>query len=181
MAQGLEENRNLSSLRKLLPGNVTERSSTADIAMLLARCLANYGERKGIDMRLLMAEWHATLGGYPIKRLNAALSEHIRKSTFWPTIAEVLSAVRSDIVPPQLPVFREPKGPDMTPEEISRRVAIVSEAKRKYGYSPAFDAWEDCKPAPRPDTGPFVVETSDISDALRAVLMKQTKGAKPCV
>lgn len=106
MAQELAENRNLSSYRKSLPGNVPEMSSTADIAKLIARCLANYGERKGIDMRLVSAEWHATLGAYPMHRLNNALSEHIRTSTFWPTIANFVELLRQETPAPGLPRYR---------------------------------------------------------------------------
>lgn len=65
-----------------------------DMAKLIARCLSNYGERKGVDMRLLATEWHGSLGVYPADRLNAALSEHIRRSTFWPTVANLIEILR---------------------------------------------------------------------------------------
>lgn len=79
---------------------VPTRCSTSDVAKLIARCLANYGERKGADMRLVTAEWHASLFCYPADRLSAALSEHIRRSTFWPTVANLL-----DILREQAPAF----------------------------------------------------------------------------
>lgn len=76
--------------------NVPERSSRTDIAKLISRCLANYGERKGVDMRFVTVEWHETLGAYSFDRLNAALSEHIRKSTWWPTIADFVAILREE-------------------------------------------------------------------------------------
>jgi len=179
MSQDLALNHNSNSLQKLLPGNVPERASTADIGRLIARCLANYGERRGIDMRLVTAEWHATLGAYPANRLNDALSEHIRKSTFWPTIANLVDLLRAETPAPLMPrVKAEPKV-DLAPAEISHRAAVIAEAKRKYGYSPALDAWDDNNKPQKADTGPFVVEVSDVSDALRAVLAKQRNRSIP--
>jgi hypothetical protein len=79
----------------------------AEISRLMARCLANYGERKGADMRLMAAEWYASLGSYRADRLNAALNEHIRKSQFWPTIANFIEHLQQDTPPPGLPHFRD--------------------------------------------------------------------------
>jgi hypothetical protein len=87
------------------------RASTADIAKLIARCLSNYGERKGVDMRLQAAEWHATLGAYPADRLNNALSEHIRRSTWWPTVANLVDILREDAPPPGLKLHRPKEQP----------------------------------------------------------------------
>ncbi len=86
--------------------SVPVRSSTDDAAKLIARCLANYGERRGVDMRLMVAEWHATLGAYPADRLHNALSEHIRRSTWWPTIANLVDILREAAPAPGLPRHR---------------------------------------------------------------------------
>ena len=104
MAHDLAENRNSNNLPT---SRAAVRSSTADVAKLLARCLSNYGERRGVDMRLQAAEWHATLGAYPADRLNAALSEHIRRSTWWPTVADLVEILRSQTPPPGLPRHRD--------------------------------------------------------------------------
>ncbi len=55
---------------------------------------------------------------------------------------------------------------------------VIAEAKRKYGYSPALDAWEDNNKPQKADNGPFVVEVSDVSDELRAALQKQRRRAQ---
>lgn len=81
-------------------------ASKTDIAKLLARCLANYGERRGIDLRLVTAEWHDALGAWPIERLSLALSEHIRRSTFWPTIAD-LTGILAEQTPAPRPRWTE--------------------------------------------------------------------------
>jgi hypothetical protein len=54
-------------------------------------------------MRLMAAEWHASLGAYPAERLNAALTEHIRRSTYWPTVANLVDIMREQMPPPGLP------------------------------------------------------------------------------
>ncbi|TXH44476.1 MAG: hypothetical protein E6Q97_32610 [Desulfurellales bacterium] len=64
-------------------------ASTTDIARLLARCVANYGERRNVDLRLVTAEWTEAFRHRHPASLNAALTEHIRRSTFWPTIADL--------------------------------------------------------------------------------------------
>lgn len=108
MAQELTANRNSNSLQT---SSLPIRSSTADIAKLIARCLSNYGERKGVDMRLQAAEWHATLGAYPADRLNHALSEHIRRSTWWPTVANLVDILREETPPPGLKLHRPKEQP----------------------------------------------------------------------
>lgn len=64
-------------------------TSTTDVARLLARCVANYGERRNVDLRLVTAEWTEAFKHRHPASLNTALSEHIRRSTFWPTIADL--------------------------------------------------------------------------------------------
>jgi hypothetical protein len=107
MANELAANHYANNLRTAPGTGFPERSSMGDISRLIARCLANYGERKGADMRLLAAEWHASLRAYRPDRLNAALGEHIRKSQFWPTIANFIEHVQQDTPQPGLPHFRD--------------------------------------------------------------------------
>lgn len=135
------------------PG-VTERSSTADIGRLVARCLANYGERRGVDMRLLTAEWHATLGAYSADRLNTALSEHIRRSTFWPTIANLVDILREGAPAPGLPRYRAK--PEVfaregrtDAEEIAHRAAQSLKWKRDFGFGQSEPDPLDAKAKPK--------------------------------
>lgn len=105
----------------------------------MARCLANYGERKGADMRLLAAEWQTSLGVYPADRLNAALTEHIRRSSFWPTIADLVEIIKSQTPQPSLPRHQtEDKGfcreGRTEAEEIAYRAAQILKWKAQYGY-----------------------------------------------
>lgn len=118
------------------------RSSTADVAKLIARCLSNYGERKGADMRLMAAEWHATLGAYPMDRLNRALSEHIRRSTWWPTVADLVEILRAETPPPGLKLHRPKDQPfardgRTEAEEIAYRAAQCRQWRQAYGMDPA--------------------------------------------
>jgi hypothetical protein len=118
------------------------KASASDIAKLIARCLSNYGERKGVDMRLQAAEWHATLGAYPADRLNAALSEHIRRSTWWPTVANLVDILRDATPPPGLPRHQaldlpfEREGRTQA-EEIAHRAAQCLKWREAYGMDPA--------------------------------------------
>lgn len=147
-----------------------ERSSTADIGRLIARCLANYGERKGIDMRLVTAEWHATLGAYPAHRLNDALTDHIRKSTFWPTVANLVEILRSETPPPGLPQFRKPEEPFAKDgrneaEEIIFRAAQTLKWKQdadavKPVFRDPIEPERDAKPASKDMTvSPYLLRT----------------------
>lgn len=138
MAQELTANRNSSSS---LTSSAPSRSSTADVAKLIARCLANYGERKGVDMRLVTAEWQATLGAYPADRLNRALSEHIRRSTWWPTVADLVEILRSEAPPPGLKLHRPADKPfcrdgRTEAEEIAHRAAQCRKWREAYGWNP---------------------------------------------
>ena len=130
------------------------RSSTDDIAKLVARCLANYGERRGVDMRLMVAEWHATLGAYPAGRLNGALSEHIRRSTYWPTIANLVDILREDAPDPGLKrhvaephTFAREGRTDA--EEIAHRAAQSLRWKQSFGFGQSEPDPLDFKAKPK--------------------------------
>lgn len=151
MSQELALNHNSNSLPTL---SVPVRSSTADIAKLVARCLANYGERRGVDMRLMTAEWHATLGAYPADRLNHALSEHIRRSTFWPTIANLVDILREDAPPPGLPRYRAKpevfaRDGRTEAEEVAHRAAQSLKWKRDFGFGQSDPDPLDFKAKPK--------------------------------
>jgi hypothetical protein len=142
MAQELAENHNSNnSLTSCGP----TRSTATDIAKLLARCLSNYGERKGGDMRLLAAEWHTTLGAYPADRLHAALSDHIRRSTWWPTVANLVEILRDATPPPGLPrhqaldVSFERDGRTQV-EEAAHRAEQCRKWREAYGMDPGTEA-----------------------------------------
>ena len=144
MANEIAANHNSNSLPTSSSTGLPQRSSTTDVAKLVARCLANYGERKGADMRLLAAEWQASLGVYPAERLNAALSEHIRRSTFWPTIADLVEIMRQQTPPPGLPSHRQVeqgfcREGRTEAEEIAYRTAQVMRWKAQYGFGKSAD------------------------------------------
>jgi len=152
MAQELARNHNSNSLPTL---SVPVRSSTDDIAKLVARCLANYGERRGVDMRLMVAEWHGTLGAYSADRLNHALSEHIRRSTWWPTIANLVDIMREDAPAPGLPRFQaKPEAfareGRTEAEEIAHRAAQALKWKQDFGFGQSEPDPLDVKAPPKP-------------------------------
>ena len=131
-----------------------ERSSTGEITKLVARCLANYGERRGVDMRMLTAEWHATLGTYPADRLNTALSEHIRRSTWWPTIANLVDIMREDAPAPGLPRYRAKpeafaRDGRTEAEEIAHRAAQALKWKQDFGFGQSEPDPLDFKAKPK--------------------------------
>lgn len=120
-----------------------EACTASDISKLVARCLANYGEKRGVDMRLLVAEWHQALKGFDPARLHTALSEHIRSSPYWPTIAEVVATLQQAAPKPELPGLPawKPDAPDRferngrtVAEEIAHRQAQVAAWKAEYGF-----------------------------------------------
>ena len=92
-------------------------------------------------MRLQAAEWHATLGAYPADRLNAALSDHIRRSTWWPTVADLVEILRSQTPPPGLKLHRPKDEPfcrdgRTEAEEIAHRAAQCLKWREAYGMDP---------------------------------------------
>lgn len=93
-------------------------------------------------MRLVTAEWQATLGAYPADRLNRALSEHIRQSTWWPTVADLVEILRSETPPPGLKLHRPKDQPfcrdgRTEAEEISHRAAQCRKWREAYGMDPS--------------------------------------------
>lgn len=167
MANELAVNRNSNNLPTSPGTGLPELSSTGDISRLIARCLANYGERKGADMRLLAAEWHASLGAYKPDRLNAALTEHMRKSQFWPTIANFIENLQQDTPPPGLPRYRDEeqgfcREGRTKVEEIAHRAAQILKWKEQYGYNRMLQSDE-----PAAKAKPASQDTT-ISDALKA-------------
>ena len=59
-----------------------------------------------MNMRLMTAEWTAGLSRYGFERLSAAVSEHIRTSRYWPTIADILAQLQAGHMAPGLPRYR---------------------------------------------------------------------------
>lgn len=92
-------------------------------------------------MRLVTAEWQATLGAYPAHRLNAALSEHIRRSTWWPTVADLVEILRAETPPPGLKLHRPKDQPfcrdgRTEAQEIAHRAAQCRKWREAYGMDP---------------------------------------------
>lgn len=167
MANELAVNRNSNNLPTSPGTGLPELSSTGDISRLIARCLANYGERKGADMRLLAAEWHASLGAYKPDRLNAALTEHMRKSQFWPTIANFIEHLQQDTPPPGLPRYREEeqgfcREGRTKVEEIAYRAAQCLKWREQYGFNRML---ESDQPAAKAQPAS---QATTVSDALKA-------------
>lgn len=172
MANELAENRSSNRLPTLPGTGLPELSSTADISRLIARCLANYGERKGADMRLLAAEWHASLGAYKPDRLNAALTEHMRKSQFWPTIANFIEHLQQDTPPPGLPRYRDEeqgfcREGRTKVEEIAHRAAQCLKWRAEYGFNRMVG---DGQPASKAQPAS---QSTTVSDALKATASYQ--------
>lgn len=59
---------------------------------------AHAGYRLPDDVPGMLAEWHDALGRYDLERVAAAVTRMIRTrtSSFWPTLADVLEAVRAE-------------------------------------------------------------------------------------
>jgi hypothetical protein len=101
-------------------------------------------------MRLLAAEWQANLSAYPIDRLNLALSEHMRRSAFWPTIADLVEILREQTPAPGLPMLpREERefcqeGRNQV-EEAAHRAAQVRRWKQEYGFGNSKDPFETAR------------------------------------
>ena len=143
----------------------------AEIYRLLARAGTIWGIEPiedGAARRLLMVEWHDALSWWPFEVVNDALSRLRDKSKWWPKVAEVLADIRAHL-PPAAPARQEaPSQGDRTPEEVKRRVAIVAEAKRRYGWKPEEAAPEGPILEPRV----FDVPVSDVSEGLKALRRK---------
>lgn len=145
----------------------------------MARCLANYGERRGVDMRLMVAEWHATLGAYPADRLNHALSEHIRRSTWWPTIANLVDILREDAPPPGLPLHRAKqeafaRDGRTEAEEVAHRAAQARKWKQDFGFGQSEPDPLDVRAKPKPAS-----QDQTVSDRLmNSAAAKRARGAR---
>jgi hypothetical protein len=100
--------------------------------------------------------------------VNEALSRLRDKTKWWPKVAEILAEVKAMTPPPQLPTFREAAEPDRTPEEVKRRMEVVAQAKRRYGWKPP----EEVQEGPLLEPRVFDVPVSDASDDLKRLMRK---------
>jgi len=147
---------------------------------MVARAVANYGERRGVDMRLLTAEWHATLGAYPIDRIDRALSEHVRTSTYWPTVANLVDLMREETPAPGLPAHREAprqfeRDGRTEAEEIAFRAAQTLKWKQESGFGKFIDPIEEKQP-PNPASQAQTVGY----ELARSCAVRRTKGWLTC-
>lgn len=147
--------------------------------MVTARLVAAFGDHRVSDdglRELWLSELLRALGGYAPETVNLALSGVIRKSRYWPTIAELIDGINAELPRPSLPTFKEAPEPDRTPEEIARRMAAVAAMKKKHGWDEKFKREED-KAAdwtkPKEEFYGYDTEVSDISPALKALRAKQ--------
>ena len=152
-------------------------TGASEVSKLIARCVSVYGERRGVDMRLMTAEWQNALEAYQPRRLADALSEHIRKSPYWPTIADLLNEVRAQTPPPSLPRFID-KAQDFAregrteAEEIIFRASRLLKMKQETGYAKAF------VPDPTAEQRPASQDTT-VSDMLaNSPAAKRARGAR---
>jgi hypothetical protein len=146
----------------------------------MARCLSNYGERKGVDMRLQAAEWQATLGAYPLERLNRALSEHIRTSTWWPTIANLVDLMQAETPAPGLRERREaPKqfarDGRTEAEEIAYRASQSLRWREEAGFGKTVLP-EDERTIPKPASQDMTVSSA----LLRSRAARRASGLRTC-
>jgi hypothetical protein len=181
MAQELARNHNSNSLPTLPGTGCTEQSSTAEVSKLIARCLANYGERKGADMRLVTAEWHGTLGAYPADRLHNALSEHIRKSRFWPTVADLTDILREAAPAPGIPRHRAE--PDVFAREgrtEAEEIAYRAAQSLRWKQQARAEVPEFHDPLDAPTKPKEASQDMTVSDMLRnSLAVKRATGAVP--
>jgi hypothetical protein len=106
-------------------------------------------------MRALVTEWHASLSPYPVDRVSRALSEHIRTSTWWPTIANLVDLMREETPAPG--TRRSEEGPKKflrdgrtEAEEIAYRVSQSLKWREEAGFGRSVlpeDAIKAVKPA----------------------------------
>lgn len=151
----------------------------SDVERFFARLTAAYGEDKRVadeaSRALLRREWIEALGHHEPHAVNAALGRVIRTSKFWPSIAEVLAACEPSDYRTHEERFgkRLRAGPRISrdfcrdgrtvEQEIEHRKHVVSNIKRAWGWTPAFD-YVPPQPATL-DTGVQTqYETSDEQD-----------------
>lgn len=122
----------------------------------------------------MMGEWAQALRGFPIEQIDLALSDLVRTSKWWPSIAEVVDQTKRNA--PPLP---QPKalagetgweGVDVA-EEVKRRSRVIAEAKRMYGFD-RIAKTDDPEPPPLEEPIVYDVPVSDLSEALRAKMGK---------
>jgi len=101
------------------------------------------------------------------------MSRCLRSLKFFPAPSELLEAIEADRPKPGLPRFTDRKEPDLTPDEVKRRVEACARMKAEAGFSTdperPRDASTDAKPVPPADP---VAEAESIA-RIKAALLKQ--------
>lgn len=151
----------------------------ADALKCLGRLAVVYGDAKIIDTkqrRLLAFEWAEAFAFFEPDRVHAAIGKLLVSLKFWPTIAEVMEALKANTPPlPPAPPHRAEKiefcrEGRTEAEEIAYRAAQVLAMRRSSGFGSAPDtAFGEPKPVPKepaPDDG-------YVSPALEAIARKR--------
>jgi hypothetical protein len=158
----------------------------SDVHRAIARLVAAYGDQRVADparRQLLVREWVEAFGPHNPDHLHEAVGRLIQTSTFWPSIAELLTEVRSlrksiveDVQRQRQKALPRHEKDDFArhgrseAEEMAFRAAVVLNAKKHYGW-----VGDQARPAleGEPDPVPYVVPVSDASPALRAAMRKR--------
>jgi len=132
-------------------------------------------------MRLVTAEWHGTLRAYPADRLHNALSEHIRKSRFWPTVADLTDILREAAPAPGLPRHRaEPDVFARDGRTEAEEIAYRAAQSLKWKQQARAEVPEFHDPLDAPTKPKEASREQTVSDMLRnSLAAKRATGAVP--
>lgn len=132
-------------------------------------------------MRLMVAEWHATLGAYPADWLHNALSEHIRRSTWWPTIANLVDILREAAPAPGLPRHRaEPNTFAREGRTEAEEIAYRAAQSLRWKQQARDEVPEFHDPLDEPTKPREASRDMTVSDMLRnSLAVKRATGAVP--
>lgn len=149
--------------------------SEADALKCLGRLAVVYGDTKIADPRqrkLLAVEWTEAFAYFEPDRVHAAIAKVLRGLKFWPTIAEVMDALKSDTPPPVVPPHRAERREfaregRTEAEEVAYRAAQCLALRRQTGFGSSPDPF-----APDPVEAKTASKAMWVSDALRAHAVK---------
>lgn len=130
-----------------LRGATGEPITATQLSEQLMRLTVVFGEPKAKSDEQLFAmakEWHTQLKRFGAKTVEKAVSEHIRESKWWPTIADIFALCRKDdeswrdtygiLHVTGQPAFKSPPREMLPPEVLAARAAAVARMKAEAGF-----------------------------------------------